>query len=359
MLVNSSGGKSMKKIVGIAILLGSAAALGATAYAAELQQPTWAYGVPQPGQVNPPPARDDGKMLTIDGSKRTFTMNQVRGRVDNDTPARQGPADWFPEDHPYMPQIVAEGDDKRGIIACSLCHYPNGKGRSENASPAGLDRDYIVRQLHDMRDDLRRSAEPRKANTNAMITFAKAMTEGEIQQAATYFSTMKWTPWIKVVESETAPKVRSAGGLFIPLEGADAGMEPIGNRIIEVPVNAEHTETYRDPHSPFIAYVPVGAVAKGKELVTTGGNGKTIQCAICHGADLNGLGSVPAIAARSPSYLARQLNDIQQGTRKGSMTALMKPVVEKLTPDDMLNIVAYVASLPAPSNVSYEKTAAK
>jgi cytochrome c553 len=344
-------------MLGLAALLGTAIGIAGAIHAAELQQPTWAYGVPAPGQVNPPAARDDGKMLSIEGSDRHFTLNQVRGRRDNDSQARTQPADWFPNEHPYMPQIVAEGDQSRGIIACSLCHYPNGKGRSENASPAGLDRDYIVRQLHDMKNDLRHSAEPRKANTNAMVTFAKAMTEQEIQQAATYFSSMKWTPWIKVVESETAPKVRSAGGLYIPLEGDQAGMEPIGDRIVEVPVNPEHTESLRDPHSPFIAYVPPGSVAKGKDLVTTGGNGKTIQCTICHGEDLNGLGSVPAIAARSPSYLARQLNDIQQGTRKGSMAALMKPVVAKLAPDDILNITAYLASLPAPATVAYQKTA--
>src|ERR1043165_8086302 len=237
------------------MFLGTAAGFMMPAQAAELQTPGWAYGVPAQGQVNPPPARDDGKMLSIEGSDRQFTLNQVRGRVDNDTPARQAPADWFPGDHPYMPQIVAEGDNARGIVACSLCHYPNGKGRSENASPAGLDKEYIIRQLHDMKNDLRHSAEPRKANTNAMVTFAKAMTEDEIEQSATYFSSMQWTPWIKVVESETAPKVRSAGGLYIPLEGAEAGMEPIGNRIVEVPVNAEHTETLRDPRSPFIAYV--------------------------------------------------------------------------------------------------------
>jgi cytochrome c553 len=347
----------MNKVLGFAVLMGTAIGIAGAIHAAELQQPAWAYGVPAPGQVNPPAARDDGKVLSIEGSERHFTLNQVRGRRDNDSNARVQPADWFPDEHPYMPQIVAEGDQARGIIACSLCHYPNGKGRSENASPAGLDRDYIVRQLHDMKNDLRHSAEPRKANTNAMITFAKAMTEQEIQQAATYFSSMKWTPWIKVVESETAPKVRSAGGLYIPLEGDQAGMEPIGNRIVEVPVNAEHTESLRDPHSPFIAYVPPGSVAKGKDLVTTGGNGKTIQCTICHGDDLNGLGSVPAIAARSPSYLARQLNDIQQGTRKGSMAALMKPVVAKLSPDDILNITAYLASLPAPATVAYQKTA--
>src|ERR1043165_7921946 len=289
------------------MFLGTAAGFMMPAQAAELQTPGWAYGVPAQGQVNPPPARDDGKMLSIEGSDRQFTLNQVRGRVDNDTPARQAPADWFPGDHPYMPQIVAEGDPSRGIVACSLCHYPNGKGRSEKASPQGLPKEYIVRQLHDMKDDLRVSAERRKGNTQQMVSFAKAMTDEEIQQAAAYFSSMTWTPWIKVVEATMVPKTRSQGGLMIPLTGANAGTEPIGNRIVEVPVNSEYTETYRNPRSPFIAYVPPGAIAKGQALVRTGGNGKTIACTTCHGEDLNGIGSVPGIAARSPSYLARQL----------------------------------------------------
>jgi len=347
----------MKTMLGVAILLGTAVAAAGVIQAAEqqLQQPAWAYGVPPPpapGATPPTPVRDDGKLLSLPGTDKKFTLNQIRGRRDNDTPARVAPADWFPEDHPTMPNIVAAGDQSRGIIACSLCHYPNGKGRSENGSPQGLPKEYIVRQLHDMKDDMRASAERRKANAQAMVSFAKAMTEDEITAAANYFSAMKWTPWIKVVETTTVPKTRSAGGLFIPLEGAAAGTEPIGNRIIEVPVDPEHTETLRDPHSPFIAYVPVGAVAKGKALVTTGGGGKTMRCAICHGEDLNGLGSVPGIAARSPSYIARQLNDIQQGARHGDMAELMKQVVAKLTPDDMLNIVAYTASLPAPATTN-------
>jgi cytochrome c553 len=352
----------MKKVLGLGLLLGVAVVTITAIEAAEqqqqpLQKPEWAYGVPPPrapGEAAPPPVRDDGKLLSLPGSDRQFTVNQIRGRRDNDTPARVQPADWYPSDHPAMPKIVAEGDDARGIIACSLCHYPNGKGRSENASPAGLPKEYITRQLHDMRDNLRASSERRKANTQAMVSFAKAMTEEEIQQAATYFSAMQWTPWINVIESDTAPKVRSAGGLFIPIEGAGAGMEPLGNRIIEVPVNPEHTETLRNPHSSFIAYVPMGSVAKGKEIVTTGGGGKTIRCGLCHGEGLNGLGSVPGIAARSPSYIARQLNDIQQGARHGDMAELMKGVVAKLTEDDILNITAYLASLPAPATVSYK-----
>ena len=345
----------MKKVLGLAVLLGSVAATFSALQAQNAQNPNypdWAYAIPPappPGATPPAPARDDGKMLSVPGSSMQFTFNQVRGRKDNDTPARVAPADWFPSDHPGMPKIVSEGDEARGIIACSLCHYPNGKGRSENAAPQGLPYDYIVRQLHDMRDGTRASAERRKANTNAMITFAKAMTDEEIRASAAYFSAMKWTPWVKVVESATAPKVRSAGGLYIPLAGAAAGTEPIGMRVVEVPENPEATETLRNPRSGFIAYVPMGAVAKGKDLVTTGGNGKTIACTVCHGENLHGIGPIPGIAARSPSYTARQLYDIQQGARHGEMTTLMKPVVAKLTNEDFVNITAYLASLPAPA----------
>jgi cytochrome c553 len=152
---------------------------------------------------------------------------------------------------------------------------------------------------------------------------------------------MKWTPWIKVVETKTAPKTKPNNGLFL-IEGKE--MEPLGNRIVETPVNAEATEVLRDPHSGFTAYVPVGAVKKGEALVTKAG-GKTIVCGNCHGADLKGLGPVPPLAGRSPSYLMRQMYDMQQGFRKGTWTELMKPVVKNLTADDMMNIVAYTASL--------------
>jgi cytochrome c553 len=69
-----------------------------------------------------------------------------------------------------------------------------------------------------------------------------------------------------------------------------------------------------------------------------------MPCGTCHGPDLLGIGPIPGIAGRSPSYLTRQMYDMQQGTRHGAMAALMKPVVEKLTEDDMIAIVAYVSS---------------
>src|SRR5438445_3161838 len=184
------------------------------------------------------------------------------------------------------------------------------------------------------------------SNTNRMISFAKNMTDDEIKQAAQYFGAIKWSPWIRVVEADTVPKTRIAGGMFLVEEGAQAGKEPIGLRVIETPEKTEDTEMLRNSHSGFIAYVPPGSIKKGEALVTNGA-GKTTQCAVCHGANLQGLGPVPGIAGRSPSYLVRQLYDMQVGSRKGEWTDLMKPVVAKLTAEDMINIVAYTASRPA------------
>jgi cytochrome c553 len=110
-----------------------------------------------------------------------------------------------------------------------------------------------------------------------------------------------------------------------------------------MPEDLERTEL-RDSASGFIAYVPMGSVQKGEALATKA-DGKTTPCAICHGADLKGLGPVPGLAGRSPSYIIRQLYDIKHGTRDGSWTALMKPVVSKLNQDDMIAIAAYLSSL--------------
>ncbi|HEY6346660.1 MAG TPA: c-type cytochrome [Bryobacteraceae bacterium] len=139
--------------------------------------------------------------------------------------------------------------------------------------------------------------------------------------------------------------------MFLTLEGNET--ERLGQRIIETPESAEDTEILRNPRSGFIAYVPIGSIKKGAVLVTTGA-GKTTRCAVCHGADLKGLGPVPGIAGRSPSYLIRQIYDMQQDARKGVWASLMKAVVAPLSQDDMLAIAAYLSSrmqgqAPAPS----------
>lgn len=301
--------------------------------------PYWAYGFSGPASASPAaspataPAAPDTSLKHLPNSKLEFTRAQISDRF--------GPADWYPEDHAKMPDIVAKGK-RPDVLACALCHYPNGKGRPENAGVADLPISYFIQTMSDFRDGNRRSADSRKSNTNLMIAIAKGMTDDEIKQAAAYFGAMRWTPWMKVEETAMVPKTRIAGGMFLKLEGNEK--EPIGQRIIETPEDAEGTEVLRDDHSGFIVYAPVGSVKHGQALVTTGA-GKTTQCGVCHGPDLKGMGPVPGLAGRSPSYLVRQMYDMQQGLRKGTWTELMKPVVAKLTDDDMIAIAAYAASL--------------
>jgi cytochrome c553 len=303
-------------------------------------EPLWAWGWNDATTPVPPAAvRDTVVTHALPGSTLSVTEAQA-----ND---RQNPPDWYPSEHPAMPNIVAHGDAARMIYACALCHLPNGLGRPENANVSGLPVEYFRQQIIDFKKDGRVTSDPRKTNTALMASFAKAMTDKEIDEAAQYFAQIKLPPdWIKVVEATMVPKTRGTGNwLTVIEEGAGAGSEPIGNRIVETPVSPDDQEKWRNPHSGFIAYVPPGSIAKGKQLVETGGNGRFTSCTACHGQDLRGLGPVPPIAGRSPSYIARQLYDMQNGNRSGLWTPLMANVVANLESSDLLNIAAYAASL--------------
>jgi cytochrome c553 len=284
--------------------------------------------------------------------------------VDNPT-GGGNVVDWFPDDHPNpMPDVVRYGPAALGKAgrACATCHLSDGSGRPENASPAGLPAGYILRQLNDFKKDLRHSSDARKANTNTMTMLAKAMSDEEMKEAAEYFSSIRWRPHVRVVETNLVPKTQIQGELFIPT--GEEGAEPIGNRIIEVPTDVEQNQVLRSSRGTWIAYVPVGAIRRGKELVTNGGmkvvngqivQGKTTACGTCHGEDLLGVApDVPPLVGRSPSYLARQIFDIQQGARNGSNSnvTLMKMVVDKLTAEDIINITAYLSSRPVPTPAS-------
>ena len=312
----------------IVVVLLAAALVPAVHLRAAASLPAWAYAIPDPppsgAPATPPPP--DTAPKQVPGSTLTFTRQQISDGF--------GPADWFPGDHPAMPDIVAHGK-RPDVRACGLCHYPNGKGRQENAGVAGLPVSYFIQTMNDFKNGLRKSSESRKANTNLMAAYAKAMTPEEIKETAEYFGAMKWTSWIRVVETATVPKMVSRGGIWVPREGSER--EPIGARVIETPEDPERTEILRDPRSGFIAYAPVGSIKKGETLAR--------GCVVCHGPELQGIGPVPAIAGRSPSYLARQMYDMQSGARRGEWTELMKSVVSKISDDDLVNIVAYAASL--------------
>jgi cytochrome c553 len=338
----------MKGFLLAGLACGAVAAI-ATTVQADDGPPAWAYGFAIPLMPGTPPAEptpaqvlDNVTLHSLPGSKYSFTRAQIADR--------NGPADWFPEDHPAMPEIVAKGKQfaQPQVYACSLCHYPNGQGRPENANITGLTYEYFMQQMLDFRNGTRKTSDPRKANTGLMTRFARMMTDDEIIAAAKYFTAIPAAPWITVVESETVPRTAPQNGMFLRLEGDGAGFEPIGERIVEMPENTRDTEFLRNPRSGFIAYVPPGSIRKGEALVMKGSmaSGAAVTtCTVCHGGDLRGLGPAPPLAGRSPSYIARQLYDMQHNNRNGAWTPLMTAIVAPLSPDDLVTTAAYLASL--------------
>jgi len=296
--------------------------------------PYWAYAVNPPVSPSEASAQpDESVQLHVPGSKISFTHSQVHDLFNV--------PDWHPSSHPQMPAIVGHGR-KPDVYACAYCHLPNGQGRPENSSLAGLSAGYILQQLADFKSGARKSSDPDLKPVSNMLTVAANANDEEIQIAANYFAAIKPKPWIRVVEAKFVPKTHVAGWMLVVSTPHE--MESIGDRIIETPENLERTEL-RDDASGFIAYVPPGSLKRGKNLVTASANGKTIICSTCHGPTLRGLKNVPPLAGRSPSYIARQLYDMQSGARNGANLAQMKPVVANLSFYDIIDIAAYTASL--------------
>jgi len=301
--------------------------------AAHETPPYWAFA------INPPPPlaaannRVDDTLRHVPGSQAAFTPAQLSDLFDA--------PDWHPENHPQMPDIVVHGR-RPAVFACGYCHLPNGEGRPENASLAGLPLDYIVQQLADFKSGKRKSSDPHHQPTARMIDTETKASGAEIREAAGYFSSLRPKPWIRVVETKMVAATHVAGWMLV--ESTPRSLEPIGQRIIETPENLERTEL-RDDASGFIAYVPLGSLKRGELLAKTGSSGRTVACISCHGADLRGVGNIPSIAGRSPSYVVRQLYDIQHGARMGLATWQMRTPVKLLTISDMVALAAYAASL--------------
>ena len=291
---------------------------------------TWAYPTPD---KNPPPAQASGAKR-LPGSAKSYTQAQIDDQFN--------PPDWFPDEHTALPTVVEHGIQAQ---ACGSCHLISGMGHPESATLAGLPVEYMLRQMADFKNGLRKDPMIHEQSLRAkrMNIIAAGLPEEEMRKAIEWFAALKPTVWYKVVEAQTVPQSWVNGGrMRLPLPGG--ATEPLGNRIITLPQDPARVES-RDPHSGFIAYVPVGSLKKGEALVTTGGAGKTVACAICHGEGLKGLGDVPRIAGVHPIYTVRQLFDFHSGANASSAAAQMKKVVANLTEDDMLAIAAYAASL--------------
>jgi cytochrome c553 len=281
--------------------------------------PDWTFNIPDKEQ--PSAVKIEG-IIKAPGSTKEYEAAQIGGNA-------RAP-DWFPEEHPAAPRAVTGG---AGItFACGTCHLMSGQSHPEAADIAGMPAAYLIRQMSYYKAGTRQ-------DDARMGPIAKATSEEDIRQAAEYFAALKPAPWVKVIETATPPKTFIAtAGRHRQLHPA-GGTEPIGRRILEIPADPFRTEI-RDPHSGFIAYVPPGSIAKGEALVKDG------ACARCHGETLRGMGEVPRLAGLQPLFVARQLFDIQYGSSAGEAVQQMKPVVAKLSEDDIIAIASYLGSLP-------------
>ena len=293
--------------------------------------PAWAFPVSPPAATKPAPF-DRVKQLHVPNSKAAFSQAQL-----NDLFATP---DWHPDSHSAMPEIVARGRAPN-VYACGYCHLPTGQGRPENASLAGLPATYIVQQVADFKSGARRSAwHGSYLPTDYMTHVAAYATEAEVESAAEYFSKQQLQARATVVEGARVPRTHVAGWVYV----ADPGTEPIGVRLLELAPDITRHER-RDDEMRYVAYVPPGSISRGESIARTGGRGLTSPCITCHGDKLQGVGLIPPIAGRSPSYILRQLLAFKTGARAGATAVPMRAVVATLKIDNMIDAAAYAASL--------------
>src|SRR5436309_13620895 len=233
--------KNLACVLGMALLPGLA--IGA-------ENPDWAY----PATPKPAPL-DNVVQKQVPGSSKQYTQAQIDDGFN--------PPDWFPDEHPPLPEIVAHGA-KPVVRACALCHLPTGNGHPESSSLAGLPAAYLMRQMAEFKDGGRKGG-----RTPVMIEIAQAIADADVRAASEYFASLKPGVWTKVIETDSVPKSYVGQGAM-RFAVAGGGTEPIGQRIIVLPQDEMRAHS-RYPHSGFIDYVPVGSLAKGKALVTRGG----------------------------------------------------------------------------------------
>jgi cytochrome c553 len=296
--------------------------------------PVWVFPMNPPAPPNPAPY-DAKQSLHVPNGSVAFTEAQLYDLF--------AAPDWHPTSHDPMPPVVSRGRPA-DVYACGYCHTPGGQGRPENASLAGLPATYIINQVADFKSGARKSAwQGPYRPTDLMIHEATHATANEVSEAARYFSAQRLKPRVVIVERIRVPQSLVVGWVYVAK--GDRSDELLGERLLEFAPDAARHEN-RDDEMRYVAYVPRGSISRGKLVAKTGSNGLAPACVSCHGPDLGGIGLVPPISGRSPSYTLRQLLAFQTGARSGATGLPMRAVVAKLKIADMIDLAAYAASLP-------------
>lgn len=313
-----------------ALLFGAAIAHAQNAGAASDAEITaaeaWAFPQFPPSSVLQAPPLHPQRLVHMAGSTRSYTQAQLDA----------GAPDWFPQDHPAMPEIILH--DHKPARHCAECHLVNGAGVPATAQLMGLPKAYILEQFATFRAGQRGTSLPR--TTQDMRAEARAVTDADLQLAANYFSSLKFVPHTRVIETASVPNMHWNFFVQVPDEGV--AREPIGARIVETPVSFNDYR-YNNDRTAYIAYVPPGSIARGARIAAKGVHAAP-GCESCHGANLQGVGMIPPLAGRSPTYIVRELILFRTGKRSNPEAAPMVQEASHLTINDMIAVAAYAAS---------------
>jgi len=190
--------------------------------------------------------------------------------------------------------LAQQGDAERGQAAaatCTACHQADGSGMNvPNGESwprlAGLNADYIAKQLHDFKAGQRQNA--------TMMTFANMLDDQQIADVAEYYSQMPVTPG----------------------QGGDEAEEAL--------------------------------LARGQQLAERGDwNAYIVSCQSCHGSGGTGVGSTfPGVASQHAGYISAQLTAWKNETRSNDPQNLMGAIAKRMSDNDIQAVSAWYATQP-------------
>lgn len=179
-----------------------------------------------------------------------------------------------------MPAAV--GSPPAQVAICAACHAPDGNSVvPDNPKLAGLDADYLERQLKHFKSGDRKSP--------IMSGMVAALNAEDMRELAEYFASQTAKPGVGFEASELAK------GKLIFDEGLVAAAVP--------------------------------------------------ACSGCHGSDGVGDGKYPRLAGQHPSYVEKQLLAFKSGERANDLKGAMSAVAKRLSEADIRAAAHYVASM--------------
>lgn len=188
-----------------------------------------------------------------------------------------------------------EGDAQAGAASaavCAACHQIDGSGMNNAVGEswprlAGLNAEYMYKQLQDMKAGTRQSP--------TMMPFVTMLNDQQLIDISLYYSQL--------------PATAGKGG-----------------------------ESATDEQ-----------LAHGEKLAYQGDWERYIvPCKSCHGPENEGVGAeFPALAGQHAGYIADQLRKWQQGTRDNDPLHLMAAIAERLNEEDIQAVSAWLSRQPA------------